>query len=190
MFRASCTCITSSFSGGDDRRRRVDSARPTSTAVRRARVNGTDATRVSRAFPWILVSRIASGCRKLSRTFVARSDLQEKNSRTRSGPSAAGTSFVPARGRQVDDRGRFPAASCASITARGVAAAFPAGRSVATGRARPLLYSWSPRLTGVVSVDPFFAKIMASSWAGSVWLALADSSCTEPGGSKNISPTL
>ena len=26
--------------------------------------------------------------------------------------------------------------------------------------------------------------------AGSVWLGLPDSSCTEPGGSKNISPTL
>lgn len=44
----------------------------------------------------------------------------------------------------------------------------------------------APGLTGVVSVDPFFAKIIASSWAGSVWLALADCSCTEPGGSKNI----
>jgi hypothetical protein len=53
------------------------------------------------------------------------------------------------------------------------------------------LYSLPPRpVTGVVSIDPFFAKIIASSCAGSVWLALPDSSCTEPGGSKNISPTL
>ena len=56
---------------------------------------------------------------------------------------------------------------------------------------RLLLYSLPPRpVTGVVSVDPFFAKIIASSCAGSVWLGLPDSSCTEPGGSKNISPTL
>ena len=53
------------------------------------------------------------------------------------------------------------------------------------------LYSLPPRpVTGVVSVDPFFAKIIASSCAGSVWLGLPDSSCTAPGGSKNISPTL
>ena len=63
----------------------------------------------------------------------------------------------------------------------------PAG-SLADSR---FLYSLPPRpVTGVVSVDPFFAKIIASSCAGSVWLGLPDSSCTAPGGSKNISPAL
>jgi len=53
------------------------------------------------------------------------------------------------------------------------------------------LYSLPPRpVTAVVRVDPFFAKIIASSCAGSVWLGLPDSSWTAPGGSKNISPTL
>ena len=34
---------------------------------------------------------------------------------------------------------------------------------------------------GVVSVAPFFAKIIASSFAGSVWLAFFDTSCVAPG---------
>jgi hypothetical protein len=68
----------------------------------------------------------------------------------------------------------------------------PNHRDVATCQVLSLfLYSLPPRpVTGVVSVDPFFAKIIASNCAGSVWLGLPDSSCTEPGGSKNISPTL
>jgi hypothetical protein len=37
--------------------------------------------------------------------------------------------------------------------------------------------------TGTVSVEPFFAKIIASSRAGSVWLALLETSCVAPGGS-------
>ena len=36
---------------------------------------------------------------------------------------------------------------------------------------------------GVVSVEPFFAKIIASSLAGCVWLAFLDTSCVAPGGS-------
>ena len=34
---------------------------------------------------------------------------------------------------------------------------------------------------GVVSVEPFFAKIIASSFAGTVWLAFFDTSCVAPG---------
>src|SRR4029450_8843921 len=45
-------------------------------------------------------------------------------------------------------------------------------------------------VTGVVSVEPFLAKIIARSCAGSVLLGLPDSSCVAPGGSKNISPVL
>ena len=41
---------------------------------------------------------------------------------------------------------------------------------------------YAPRpLTGVVSVAPFGAKIIASSFAGSVALALRDTSCVAPG---------
>jgi hypothetical protein len=43
---------------------------------------------------------------------------------------------------------------------------------------------------GVVSVDPFFAKIIANSLAGWLWLAFLDTSCVAPGGSKNICPTV
>jgi hypothetical protein len=35
--------------------------------------------------------------------------------------------------------------------------------------------------TGTVSVEPFFAKIIASSRAGCVWLALFETSCVAPG---------
>jgi hypothetical protein len=36
---------------------------------------------------------------------------------------------------------------------------------------------------GLVSVSPFFAKIIASSFAASVWLAFFETSCVAPGGS-------
>lgn len=41
---------------------------------------------------------------------------------------------------------------------------------------------------GIVKGMPFFAKIIARSFAGSVALALLETSCVLPGGSKNISP--
>ena len=41
---------------------------------------------------------------------------------------------------------------------------------------------------GVVNGTPFFAKISARSFAGWLLLALFDTSCVLPGGSKNISP--
>jgi len=36
-------------------------------------------------------------------------------------------------------------------------------------------------IAGVVSGDPFFAKIIASSRAGCVWLAFFETSCVAPG---------
>src|SRR5436190_13425253 len=43
--------------------------------------------------------------------------------------------------------------------------------------------SWLPprSSTGVVNVDPFFAKIIASRRAGCVWLAFFETSCVAPG---------
>lgn len=45
------------------------------------------------------------------------------------------------------------------------------------------LEAWRPFYARpcVVSVEPFFAKIIASRRAGSVWLALRDTSCVAPG---------
>jgi hypothetical protein len=48
----------------------------------------------------------------------------------------------------------------------------------------------TPLQAGDVSGTPFFAKIIASSRAGCVSLALRETSCVLPGGSKNISPVL
>ena len=128
-----------------------------------------------------------------------------RKSRAWSRPSCAGTRFVPASVQLPLPRSRRR-----SLRTPGKQAALPstcgdrrprlrnrqrerrqgAMSSPALEAASMTLYASSPRLTGVVSVDPFFAKIIASSWAGSVWLGLADSSWTAPGGSKNISPTL
>jgi hypothetical protein len=46
------------------------------------------------------------------------------------------------------------------------------------GDQTPLLPSAGP---GAVSVAPFFAKIIASSFAGCVWLAFFDTWCVAPG---------
>ena len=49
--------------------------------------------------------------------------------------------------------------------------------------AKPREHRCQAPLPGVVSVAPFFAKIMASSLAGTVWLAFFETSCVAPGGS-------